>query len=332
MMKKIVTRLLVGLGILLIGLFTFIELNWDKTYDAPYPQNIKASTDSSVIARGKYLAFGPAHCADCHAPFSEYARIEAGEEVVMSGGFGLKIPPATLYAPNITPDIETGIGALSDAEIARSLRYMVNHKGKILFPIMPFQELSDEDLIAIISFLRTQEPVKNEMPETNYTFLGKALLTFGVIKAEGPTQEPPKTIKIDSSIAYGKYLAHSVANCNGCHTERDLKSGDFIGEPFGGGTYFEPTELSQFKSFISPNISFDETGILSKWTESDFIARFRAGRIPNQVGSPMPWGVFKRMNDLELKAIYRYLKSVKKVNNTIPQTIFEKGEEVASAN
>ena len=86
--------------------------------------------------------------------------------------------------PNLTPDKETGIGNISDAELARSLRYMVSHKNKFMAPFMAFQGLSNEDLTAIISFLRSQEPVKHKVEPSEYRFLGKALLAFGALKPE----------------------------------------------------------------------------------------------------------------------------------------------------
>src|SRR5690349_1638567 len=100
-------------GIIVLTLIVVIAgavtvLNY-KTYDAPYP-DIHASTDSAIIARGKYLVTGPAHCADCHAPESDYAAVQKGELVSMKGGRIFDIPVGVIQAPNITPDKETGIG------------------------------------------------------------------------------------------------------------------------------------------------------------------------------------------------------------------------------
>jgi mono/diheme cytochrome c family protein len=314
-----------ALVILLVGLFVFVQLTWDKKYDAPYP-DITASTDSAVIERGKYLALGPAHCITCHVPMDKVKDAEDGIVMPLSGGWELSIPPGTFRAPNITPDMETGIGKMTDGEIARSLRYSVNRNNGHVFPFMPFQELSDDDLTAIISFLRVQEPVKHKVEPSELTFLGKALVAFGMIKPEGPKNTPPKSVVIDSSIAYGSYLANRVANCNGCHTERDFKTGAFVGAPLAGGTHFLPDAFSEGYSFITPNLTPDkETGIMANWDESTFINRMRAGRVHK--GSPMPYGAFSRMDDLELKAIYRYLQSLDPVNNKIEKIVFAPGEK-----
>jgi mono/diheme cytochrome c family protein len=315
----------IGLGLLIIGLFAFIQLTWDKKFDAPYPE-ITAVTDSVVIARGKHLALGPAHCISCHVPMDKVRESANGMVMPLSGGWELIIPPGTFRAPNITPDMETGIGKMSDGEIARTLRYSVNKNHGLVFPFMPFQELSDEDLTAIISFLRSQEPVEHKVEPTKLSFLGKAIMAFGMIKPEMPKNTPLKSVKIDSTIAYGSYLANSVANCYGCHTERDFKTGAFTGTPFAGGTYFMPDVFTEGYSFVTPNLTpHKETGIMAVWYESTFIDRMRAGAV--HTGSSMPWATYERMTDIELKAIYRYLQSLPPVDNNIEKIVFEPGEE-----
>ncbi|MCC5929204.1 MAG: c-type cytochrome [Cyclobacteriaceae bacterium] len=309
---------------LIIGLIAFVQLSWDKKFDTPYP-DITASTDSAVIARGRHLALGPAHCISCHVPMDKVKDAEDGMVMPLSGGWELSIPPGTFRAPNLTPDMETGIGKMTDGEIARTLRYSINKHNGIVFPFMPFQELSDEDMIAIVSFLRSQEPVKHKVERSKHSFLGKALMAFGVIKPEGPKDTPPKSVEIDSTLVYGSYLANSVANCNGCHTERDFKTGAFIGTPFAGGTHFLPDDFSEGYSFITPNLTpHKETGIMAYWDEATFILRMRGGKIHK--GSPMPWATFARMTDLELKAIYRYLQSLDPADNKIEKIVFAPGE------
>lgn len=325
-MKKIIVFVLLGLLVLLVALFTYVQLSWNKKFDAPYPK-IKASTDSAAIARGKYLAFGPAHCSTCHVPMDKVVAVEGGLQIPLSGGWELDIPPGTFRAPNITPDMETGIGKLTDGELARIMRHMVGNDGRCIMPFMPFAEMSDEDLTAVISFLRSQQPVKHEVKRSEYKFLGKAVMAFGMIKPEGTKGTPPKSIAIDTTVEYGKYLANYVANCVGCHTERDMKTGAFIGEPFAGGMQFPPDAFSEGWSFVTPNITpHKETGIMAEWTENAFVGRMKAGRVHQ--GSPMPWGAFSRINDLELKAIYRYLQSLNPVENKIDKVAYAPGEEL----
>ena len=175
---------------------------------------------------------------------------------------------------------------------------------------MPFHNLSDEDLVAVLSFIRSQPAVKNEVPGNKMNFIGKAIKAF-VLKPVGPDGEVSKAIKQDSSVEYGKYLATNVTNCRGCHTNRSLMTGAFIGPMFAGGFKFDAPDGSYC---VSPNLTPDpETGKMTKWTEREFIARFRAPRAIKT--SDMPWDQFRQMSDDDLKAIYRYLKTLAPIKN-----------------
>jgi mono/diheme cytochrome c family protein len=310
-----------GIAILTIVILITVAVLFlqNRKFDAPYP-DIHASTDSAVIAKGKYLVMGAAHCADCHGAVGTEARVDAGEEVPLTGGKVFVIPPGKIYPRNITPD-PTGIGNLKDEEIARSLRYGVGTDGRAIFDFMAFHNTSDEDMTAIISYLRSQKPVKNEVPQNEYTVLGRILKSF-VIKPSGPSVEIPKSVKEDTTAEYGKYLAFSVANCRGCHTDRDLKTGAFIGKEYAGGFEMEAITDPSYV-FRTPNITPDpKTGRLYGWTEEQFIKRFREGKKIAQ--SPMPWGPFSRLSDTDLKAIYKYLQTVEPVENLIENVLVRK--------
>lgn len=325
-----ILKILKWLGIILIvmivGLVAFVQLTWDKKFDAPLP-DLKASKDSFLIARGKYLAYGPAHCASCHSPMDQLEAVDKGLQIPLSGGWELAIDPGTFRAPNLTPDPETGIGKVSDGQLARALRYSIGHRENFMFPFMPFQEMSDADVVAIISFLRSQPAVVHDVKPSELSFLGKALVAFGAIKPAGPKATPPVSVVIDSTKEYGEYLANRVANCVGCHTDRDLKTGAFTGTPFAGGFHMPADAFSKGYSFVTPNLTPDqETGVLSPWDEIGFINRFHAGR--TVATSPMPWGCFSRMNDVELKALYRYLHTLQPEKKKIEKTVFAPGEKL----
>ena len=289
------------LGSLLLIFVLLVLFLQNRQFDAPYP-NITAVTDSAVVARGKYLAYGPAHCSGCHSPAENQPLLDNGEELPLIGGGDFALPIGHIYSSNLTPDKETGIGSLTDQQIARALRYGVGHDGRALFDFMPFHNTSDDDLTAIISYLRAQKPVKNEIPANSFTVMGKIVKAF-LVKPVGPEGEVPKTVKRDTTASYGRYIAVDVAECNGCHTKRDM-AGKYIGEPFAGGNDIE--------GFITPNLTPDPSGRIYKWSQQNFIDRFRMGKLyPN---SPMPWNSFKRMSDDELKAIYNFLRSTKPVH------------------
>ncbi|MDZ7648342.1 MAG: hypothetical protein U5K54_14800 [Cytophagales bacterium] len=177
MIKKILLGLLILVVTLVIGFVLLILARYDRTFDAPYPE-ITATTDSAMIARGRYLATGPAHCGECHSPLSELLKVSTGGESSYSGGFAFELPIGKIYVANITSDEETGVGKLTDREIARALRYGVRHDGRAMIDFMPFYDLSDSDLTAGDIFLRTIKPVKNSIPSHEWNFLGKAVLAF----------------------------------------------------------------------------------------------------------------------------------------------------------
>lgn len=317
MFKKILKWTGITLLTLIIILVITIASRQHLTYTSPFPE-VAASADSAIIARGKYLVYGPAHCVECHVAKEDSIRLTRGEEVRLSGGTPFNIPIGSIYPPNITSDKETGIGNLSDKQIARSLRYGIRSDGTALFDLMPFHNTSDEDLTAIISYLRTLKPVQNKVPVNDMNMLGNFVRAF-FIKPVYPDGEVLKSIRRDTSAAYGEYLAASVANCKGCHTNRDLTTGAFIGEPYAGGLKLESAIEPEKYNVITPNLTPDATGRITGWSQEMFLKRFRQGTIIKH--THMPWEAFGRMTDDELKAIYNFLQTVKPVKNAIPQTV-----------
>lgn len=310
-MKKFLKWTGIALLLLVLGLVTAVALRQNRTFDAPYPE-IAASADSAVIAHGKYLFEGPAHCLDCHSSMEDVEKVNEGVAALPKGGRVWNLPIGVITVPNITSDKETGIGARSDKEIARALRYGVSHDGHALFDMMPFHNTSDEDLVAIISYLRTLPAARNQVVTFQPNAVGKILNAF-VFKPVGPDRKVPVSVKRDSSALYGEYLATSIANCKGCHTNRDLKTGAYIGPEYAGG-FRMPIDGTTDEFMVTCNLTPDpETGRIADWTQEQFIARFRAGKRIKT--SHMPWGPFKSFSDSDLKAIYAFLKTVKPVKN-----------------
>ena len=312
---KLLKKILKWTGITILSIvIIFVILVFalqNKKFDAPFP-DLHASNDSATIARGKYLAYGPAHCSGCHSPAENQEKINMGEELPLKGGLDFALPIGTLYSRNITPDEETGIGKIPDSVIVRSLRYGVAHDGHAILDMMPFHNLSDEDMIAVLSFLRSQQPVKNKVPDYKFNFLGKAVKAF-LLKPVGPKGEVPKIVTPDTTAEYGKYLTFYVSNCRGCHTNRSLMTGAYTGPEFAGGLKFESsTEKGAY--CVTPNLTPDkETGKITGWTEQQFTDRFRLKKII--AASDMPWDQFRKMSDNDLKAIYKYLASLKPIRN-----------------
>jgi mono/diheme cytochrome c family protein len=300
-------------AILLILGVVFVSLVYarhDRTFDAPYPE-ITVSADSAIIARGEYLVNGPAHCTGCHTDTENEPAYLRGEVVPMHGGYDFVLPLGHIYSRNITGHPERGIGAFTDAEIARTLRYGVGRDGRAIFDFMPFYMLSDDDLQAVISYLRTIPPDDHLVPPNEFNFLGKAVKAF-IIEPMGPQDvERPRSVPADTTAAYGEYLANNVANCAGCHTTRDLMTGAYVGPRFAGWTGMEGVGG---KLFNTPNLTPHPTsGHMALWDFETFRNRFRAGVAYPE--SPMPWVNFARFSDDDLKAIWAYLRTVPPVDH-----------------
>lgn len=311
---KIIKKILLGLFILISLLAVYIQFAPPKTYDIKVPE-VTISKDSTVLAKGEYLIYGPAHCFGCHSRKEDSTAMENGAKVVLAGGKYFPTPLGNIYIPNITPDKETGIGNLTNDQISRAMRYSINHHGNVMIPAMPFTNMSEEDVSAIISYLKVQSPVKNKVPKTKYTFLGKALTQF-LLKPYNKSNEIPKSVKRGNTVAYGEYLVNSVANCRGCHTTFSMKKMDFEGVPLSGGTEM----VEKIYKYKTPNLTPDpETGHIVNWSEEQFIARFKLGK--TYPDSPMPWDAFSKMSEDDLGAIYKYLQTIKPCKNKVEPII-----------
>ena len=333
MIKRILIIVLTALVLITAGFLVYVSMAWDKKYDLPYP-DLKVSKDSAVIEWGRYLVHGPAHCSSCHVSnFDDMIRSDRGEPVALKGGVSFPLGPLGTISPaNLTPDPLTGIGRYTDGQLFRMMRHAVKPNGTASIALMmPFWNMADEDLVAIVSYLRSMEPVYNEVPDPEWTFMGKAVRvlapTFKPVYNPDPAPEAPP---MEATIERGEYLARYVANCVGCHTERDPMTFEAIGPEFAGGMEFEPfPELHRELGFDedlwmrSPNITPYPGSALSRFpTLDDWIARFRNGRII--MISPMDWGPFSRMSDEDLEALYLYLHSLEPVAREDGQVMFKK--------
>jgi mono/diheme cytochrome c family protein len=311
----------------------YVQSNWDKQFDYAFP-TLQVSTDSAVIARGKYLVHGPAHCSSCHvADVQSIIDSDEGQPVPLQGGVEFPLGPlGVMFPKNLTPDPETGIGRYSDGQVFRMMRHAVRPDGTAtLALLMPFWNMADEDLIAVVSYLRSMDPVRNEVSDPEWTFLGKAVRVFAppFKPIENPT--PPNAAPpMEPTIERGEYLARYVANCLGCHTARDASTFEATGPDYAGGMEFEPWpalhEALGVDSELwtkSPNITPHPNSALSKFpTLEDWKKRFRMGRAVPQ--SPMDWGPFSRMSDEDLEALYLFLHSLDPIENDVTVTVFKK--------
>ncbi|HET9327069.1 MAG TPA: cytochrome C [Candidatus Eisenbacteria bacterium] len=303
-------RVLLGFLVLVVVVFAaaafYVASRQNLRFDAPYPR-LAYTSDSATIARGHYIVRVAAPCAACHSDPKQSDAYVRGEDVPLSGGWKFAIPPGNFYVRNITPDPETGIGSFGDSTIARALRHGVGHDGRALLPFMEMQGLSDEDLGAVVAYLKSQPPVRNPVPNHEYNLLGKVVRATVLANPVGPRSTPPAISPRGATVENGRYLVESVTLCGGCHTQRDVNTGAFTGQPLAGATEFKD-EMDPSRTWSPPNIT--SGGRLGNLNEDQFVARFRAGRaIP---GSPMPWQAFQKLDEDDLRAIYRFLMTVPK--------------------
>lgn len=262
-------------GLALVGLYRFY-----LPAAAPAPQ-VLIEGSPAQIARGERLAN---LCAGCHSTTGELPLDGSAEN--FSPGIG------TIYAPNLTPG-----GPLrhwSDGEIVRAMREGVHQSGRalVLMPSDQFHGMSDDDVQALVAYLRTQPAVERQTPETQLTLLGAILVGVGVFPYSpqppiaGPVEAPP----IGPTSTYGQYLL-TISGCRECHGA-DLR---------GGTSQFVP---------VGPNL----LAILAQWSAEEFVTTIRTGVDPyGHALDPetMPWQAYATaFEDEELEAIYAYIRTL----------------------
>ncbi|QYM78933.1 cytochrome c [Horticoccus luteus] len=313
---KILAALL-GLAVLVVaGVLCYLKFALPKA--APAPALVIHATPE-LIARGRYLANHVAVCIDCHserdwsrfsAPLVPGTEGRGGESFDHRFGF-----PGAFTAKNITP---ASVGAWTDGELYRAITTGVSRDGHALFPIMPYLNyghMADEDVRAIIAYIRTLAPINHAVPPSRADFPVNFLVnTMPAPAAPQPLPDPADTV------AQGRYLV-TVAGCAMCHTREE--HGKPVGARLAGGFAFD---VGQGHIVRSANLTPDDTGIKAM-TRGEFIARFQHYRDPTNLGpvdmakggfqTVMPWSMFAGMTDADLGAIYDYLRTVPPVPNVV---------------
>ena len=315
MLKKI---LLTVVGLLVLGTaFFFFRFTVMFPRDIPVP-DIEVPTDAASIERGRYLANHVAVCMDCHSkrnwsfysgPLVEGTLGQGGEVFDKSTGL-----PGTLVAKNITP---YAIGDWSDGELYRAITGGLQADGDALFPLMPYdayRTMAQDDVLAIMAYLRSLEPIAYETPDHMLDF------PLNLIVNSIPLEAEPRTVNRDDPLEYGGYLAQ-MAGCVWCHTPVNATQQAIPEQLLAGGHEFVLPDGSLVRA---SNISSDtETGI-GNWTEAQFIEVFR--RYQGEEGSTLPavgrntlmsWTLFANMTDEDLGAIYAYLMASEPRSNTV---------------
>ncbi len=272
------------------------------------------------MARGEYLANHVTACIDCHST-RDWSRFSGRllEGTIGKGGnlFNQKFGfPGAYYARNITPE---GISRYTDGELFRVITTGVTKEGRAMFPVMPYSyygRMDEEDIYSIIAYIRTLQPIKNIVPESSSDFPMNIIINTIPSKAS-LTKMPAKTDVVN----YGRYLVNAAA-CKECHTK--FEKGKLIpGTEFGGGREFHFPDGSKVQS---GNISSDAATGIGNWSETAFLTLFHTRSDsatlttklkPGDFNSIMPWTMYGKMNEEDLKAIYAYLRTVTPINNAV---------------
>lgn len=244
-----------------------------------------AATDSTSIARGRHLA--EVSCAGCHSPQGLVPLTGSRENFLQLDSTKTL---GVLWPPNLTPG---GVLAnATDGELARAIREGVGRDGHplLIMPSQRFRDLSDEDVAAILGFLRSQPAVTRVVPSrrlglTPYVILG---LHQFPISVGPPIDRPVPPVAPAETPSYGHYLVE-LATCADCH-------GEALRGRRGGPGPAAPSILATARA-----------------SEATFDRALRHGIAGD--GHPlnpaaMPWTLFSRFTDTEMRAIRAYVTSL----------------------
>lgn len=253
------------------------------------------------VERGKYLVNTIMTCQNCHTPKGE--RGAPIFERDLSNGLSWDEPPFKVTASNITQDKETGIGSWSDADIRRALQKGERPNGVKLAAIMPsdfYEVLTPGDLDAIVAYLRTVKPVKQETPIPIYRIALPRHIPPG---AEKPFAESDLANKVKK----GFYLA-TIGHCFECHTPMGPRGRDFENSYGKGGFEFE----GPWGKSVSRNITSHQEKGIGAWSDEEIKRAITKGvrKDGSPLKPPMGYGFYANMTEADLDAVVAYLRTV----------------------
>ena len=272
-----------------------------------------AGSPTDLVPRGKYI-FAAAGGCGCH---TEPGKVATAPN---AGGRRIDAPFGTVYSPNITPDRTTGIGNWTDEQIIAAIRLGRRPNGERIIPAHPFMSfngMAEEDLRALVAYLRTLTPIKKaNLPKHITIPLFETVFLPAWLAAFAPQETPPPSAPT-SGLARGEYLVRAVGHCGECHTPRGItqavdNSRFLAGNPTGP------------ENSVVPNITPDkDTGLT--WSEDEIAYYLGTGNTPSGdvAGSLMAEVIqgttvgYKDMTDADRLAIARYLKSIPPIRNKV---------------
>ncbi len=254
---------------------------------------------SEQIARGKYLAI-VGDCAACHTARSDQPY---------AGGKPVETPFGKLVTPNITPDVQTGIGAWSDDEFYRAMHTGIGRNGMHLYPAFPytsFTRVTREDVLAIRAWLATLPPVQNKVQVNTLPFpfdVRASLIGWDAMFFQPGTFTPDRGKSAEWN--RGAYLVQGLGHCSDCHTPRNALGGEVNARFVQGGPV---------QGWYAPNLTANGWNGLGGWSVGDVVAYLKTGANAHQLSTgPMAEVVrdsTSHLTDSDLHAIAVYLKDL----------------------
>ena len=279
-------------------------------YKGPSPTGLPAElAKADAATRGEYIA-RMADCEACHtakggAPFA--------------GGRAFVLPFGTIYTPNITPDAETGIGTWTDAQFLNAVHRGIAPDGSRYYPAFPYPSytlLTDEDTLAIKSYLFSLAPVKQaNKPNTfGFPYNQRWLMAIWATLFNPDTRFQP----VDGQSPEwnrGAYLVEAAGHCGECHTPRNLMQALDQRHKFGGGVA---------EGWNAYNISTDAVSGIGDWSADELAAYLSAGHAKGRGSASGPMGEavdlsLSHLTASDIDAIVTYVRTVPPVAGNLPR-------------
>lgn len=203
-------------------------------FGLPAVEQRSLPTSADALTRGEYLVTAGG-CLSCHQ------GQRSDDDTSLSGGLALESDFGTFFAPNITPDPETGIGNWTGRDFLLALKHGRSPSGSFYYPAFPYRAyagLTDRDVLAMGAYLKSLEPVSNAVPEPEVPVWLNRLAVAGWNRMADLTQ-PSLADFDDEQLARGAYLARNLGHCGECHTPRNGLGIPDLGREFAGATLGE---------------------------------------------------------------------------------------------
>jgi mono/diheme cytochrome c family protein len=269
--------------------------------------------DAEAVKRGEYL-FNAGGCFGCHTDTKN-------KGASLAGGRALNTPFGTFYGPNITPDMQYGLGRWTEADFIRAVRHGERPDGANLFPVFPytsFTKISDADLKDLWAYLRTVTPVAQPNREHNVSFpfsVRAGLTVWKWINFTPGLFQPDSARSAD--VNRGAYLVQALAHCGECHTPRNIMGGVKTSMVFAGTPDGPEGERV-------PNITPHPDSGIGKWSAGDLTDLLKQGMTPDGdfVGGAMGEVVREttgKLSDGDVRAVIAYLKTLPPIDHKVPR-------------